>query len=70
MLSYLTENEGISCVTAWCAAENIGSRRAVEKAGMKLVRTEEGGLMVGDCVYDKLVFEYVRPLGEYVRPLG
>jgi radical SAM protein with 4Fe4S-binding SPASM domain len=63
VLSYLTENEGISCVTAWCAAENIGSRRAVEKAGMKLVRTEEGGLMVGDCVYDKLVFEYVRPLG-------
>ena len=62
-VSYLTENEGISCVTAWCAAENIGSRRAVEKAGMKLVRTEEGGLMVGDCVYDKLVFEYVRPLG-------
>ena len=63
VMSYLTENEGISCVTAWCAAENIGSRRAVEKAGMKLVRTEEGGLMVGDCVYDKLVFEYVRPLG-------
>lgn len=30
---------------------------------MKLVRTEEGGLTVGDCVYDKLVFEYARPLG-------
>ena len=63
VLEYLTENEGISCVTAWCAAENIGSRRAVEKAGMKLVSTEEGGLTVGDHVYDKLVFEYVRPLG-------
>ena len=63
VLSYLTENEGISCVTAWCAGENIGSRRAVEKAGMKLVRVEEGGLTVGDHVYDKLFFEYVRPLG-------
>ena len=63
VLAYLTENEGISCVTAWCAAENIGSRRVLEKSGMKLVRTEEGGLTVGDCVYDKLVFEYVRPLG-------
>ena len=63
VLLYLTENEGISCVTAWCAAENVGSRRAVEKAGMKLVRTEEGGLKVGDHVYDKLFFEYVRPLG-------
>jgi RimJ/RimL family protein N-acetyltransferase len=63
VLAYLTENEGISSVTAWCAAENIGSRRAVEKAGMKLVSVEEGGLTVGDRVYDKLVFEYVRPLG-------
>ena len=30
---------------------------------MKLVRTEKGGLTVGDHVYDKLVFEYLRPLG-------
>ena len=37
VLEYLTENEGISCVTAWCAAENIGSRRVLEKSGMKLV---------------------------------
>ena len=63
VLEYLTENEGISCVTAWCAAENIGSHRALEKSGMKRVRTEEGGLTVGDCVYDKLFFEYARPLG-------
>ncbi len=40
VLEYLTENEGISCVTAWCAAENIGSRKVLEKAGMRLVSEE------------------------------
>ncbi len=59
-LSYLTENEGISCVTAWCAAENIASRRVLEKAGMQLVRTEKDGLAVGEKTYDRLIFEYRR----------
>ena len=58
VLEYLTENEGISCVTAWCAAENIGSRKVLEKAGMRLVSEEKDGLLVGDRVYDKLVYEY------------
>ena len=58
VLTYLTENEGISCVTAWCAAQNIGSRRVLEKAGMLLVGTETAGLMVGDRIYDKLIYEY------------
>ncbi len=58
VLEYLKENEGFSCVTAWCAAENIGSKRVLEKAGMKLVRTEEDGLAVEDRVYDKLIYEY------------
>lgn len=58
VLEYLTENEGIPCVTAWCASENIGSRRVLEKAGMRLVRTEKDGLTVGDGVYDKLTYEY------------
>ena len=31
-LEYLTEHENISCVTAWCAADNIGSGKAMEKA--------------------------------------
>lgn len=61
VLEYLTENEGIPCVTAWCASENIGSRRVLEKAGMHLVCTEKGGLTVGDRVYDKLTYEYRRP---------
>ena len=58
VLAYLTENEGIPCVTAWCAAENIGSRRVLEKAGMKLIRTEKNGLAVGEKTHDKLIFVY------------
>ena len=58
VLEYLTENEGIPCVIAWCASENIGSRKALEKAGMRLVRTEKNGLTVGDRAYDKLTYEY------------
>ena len=58
VLAYLTENEGIACVTAWCAAENIGSRRVLEKAGMKFVHTEKDGLMVDGRVYDKMIYEY------------
>lgn len=60
VLSYLTESEGVPCVCAWCAAENTGSRRVLEKAGMRLVRTEAGGLTVGERTYDRLVFEYTR----------
>ena len=58
VLAYLTENEGIPCVTAWCAAENIGSRRVLEKAGMELVHIDKDGLAVGDKTYDKLTFVY------------
>lgn len=58
MLEYLTENEGIRCVIAWCASENIGSKRVLEKTGMKLVLTEKDGLAVEDRLYDKLIYEY------------
>ena len=58
VLAYLTTNKSIPCVTAWCAAENSGSRRVMEKAGMKLVRTEKDGLTVGEKTYDKLIFAY------------
>ena len=61
VLGYLTENEGIPRVTAWCAGENAGSRRVLEKSGMRLVRTEKDGLTVENRVYDKLVYEYKRP---------
>ena len=58
VLEYLTENEGIACVRAWCAAENAASGRVLEKAGMRLVSTEKGGLTVGDRVYDKLIYRF------------
>ncbi len=58
VLEYLTENEGIPCVTAWCAAENIGSRRVLEKAGMSLAHVEKDGLVIGDKAYDKMIYEY------------
>ena len=58
VLEYLTRNEGIPCVTAWCAAENIGSRKVLEKAGMQFLRTKKNALSVGDKVYDKLMYEY------------
>ena len=58
VLEYLTDNEGIPRVTAWCAAENVSSKRVLEKAGMKLVSTEKDALVVGDWVYDKLMYEY------------
>ncbi len=58
VLEYLMEKEGISCVTAWCAAENTGSWKAMEKAGMKHVRTEKKSLIVDSNVYDKMIYEY------------
>ena len=58
VLEYLTENEKIPCVTAWCAAENIGSRKVLEKAGMLLVCTEKDGITVGDRTYDKLTYVF------------
>ena len=60
VLEYLTENDGIPYVKAWCAAENIGSERVMEKAGMKLVRIQMGGLRVRGTVYDKLIYAYRR----------
>ena len=58
VLAYLTENEGIPRVTAWCAAENLGSQRVLEKCGMRLVNIEKGGLVVDNNVYDKMIYEY------------
>ena len=68
VLKYLTENEGISRVTAWCAAENAGSRRVLEKSGMRLVSAEKDGLSVDGRVYDKLVYEYWAPAGSDGQP--
>ena len=58
VLEYLTENEGICCVTAWCASENISSRKVLEKSGMKLVDIERDGISVDGRIYDKMIYEY------------
>ena len=67
VVRYLTESEGIGRVAAWCAADNIGSARAMEKAGMKQIRIEKGGLEVGDVVFDKMIYEYRTDVGAGLR---
>ena len=42
VLCYLTEYESIKTVSAWCASDNIGSRKVMVKSGMKLVRSDKG----------------------------
>ena len=58
VLRYLVEDEQIAAVIAWCAADNVGSRRALEKAGMVLTQVEKDALVIGDATFDKLDFEY------------
>ena len=58
MLEYLTVQEGIARVTAWCASDNIASKRTLEKAGMRLSRIDAGGLEVGGERYDRLDYAY------------
>ena len=53
VIRYLTEQEGIRCVKAWCAAENIGSRKVMERAGMTRVSTEKDALEIEGRKYDK-----------------
>ena len=54
VLEYLTVQEGIARVTAWCASDNIASKRTLEKAGMRLSGIDAGGLEVGGERYDRL----------------
>lgn len=53
---YLTEQEGIRNVTAWCVSDIIGSVKAMQKADM--VRTEKqiGALEISGDRSDKLIF--------------
>lgn len=60
VLRYLTEHENIKTVSAWCASENIGSQKAMEKAGMKMVQSDKEALEINRKTYDKLIFEYIR----------
>lgn len=58
VLKYLTEHEGIETITAWCAADNIGSKRAMQKAGMKQIAIEKNGLEIDGKLHDKLIYHY------------
>ena len=57
-LDYLTENEGISLVTADCAADNIAAGKTFGKVGMKLARTEKRICPADGREYDRLTYEY------------
>lgn len=58
VLRYLSEEEKITTVTAWCASDNIGSQRALNKAGMAKVKVEKDALAIADSTYDKIWYEY------------
>ena len=58
VLKYLTEHEGIEVITAWCASDNIGSMKAMQKAGMRQTALEKGTLEVDGKKYDKLIYRY------------
>ena len=60
VLNYLIDEENLQTVTAWCASENIGSVKAIEKAGMKQICTEKEALVVEGKTYDKLLFSFSR----------
>ena len=57
VIRYLTEQEGIRCVKAWCAADNVGSRKVMERVGMTRVSTEKGALVIDGREYDKQNYE-------------
>ncbi len=46
ILRYLSEEENIGTVTAWCEEENIGSEKAMLKAGM-----EKTGMERSRCIF-------------------
>lgn len=58
VLRYLTEHENIKTASAWCASDNTGSQKAMEKSGMQMVRADKGALEINGHTYDKLIFEY------------
>jgi len=57
VIEYLTQQEGIRVVKAWCASGNFGSQRIMEKAGMRCTGTEEGALEIDGRRYDRMDYE-------------
>lgn len=62
VVNYLTEQEGISRILAWCASDNIGSQKVLGRAGLQLIRTEKDALQINGQAYDQLFYEYKKPL--------
>ncbi len=58
VLSYLIGEENIGTVVAWCAKDNLGSWKALERAGMKITSSESNALEIEGRIYDKLNFSY------------
>ena len=58
VLSFLSNDEKIATMTGWCAADNVGSQRAMEKSGMVKVDVEERSLEIGRNTFDKFLYEY------------
>lgn len=59
VIDYLTGQEEIQCVKAWCAADNIGSRKIMERAGMVQTSAEDGALEIDGKKYDKLNYKFI-----------
>lgn len=58
ILHYLTGQEGIGTVKAWCAAENIASKKVMEQAGMQQTARLPGSLSVNGHTFDQLHYVY------------
>ena len=58
VIEYLTQHEGIARVKAWCADDNVGSAKIMERAGMALVSREPMALEIDGKKYDKLNYEF------------
>ena len=52
------KSTGYNTIKAWCASDNIGSRRVLEKSGYILKSTDENALNIDGRIYDRLNFEF------------
>ena len=59
VIAYLMDQEEIQCIKAWCAADNIGSRRIMESAGMIQASIEKDALEINERKYDKLNYKLI-----------
>lgn len=58
VLEYLTDNKKIKVVKAWCASNNMGSKKIMEKCGMQLTSVDPSALSINGRTFDKLNYEY------------